>query len=161
MPPVGSGGLRLLTAALALLLALQLTGCASPAPRTSARGEEVALFALGLLDTGYRFGGKNPEAGVDCSGMVSYVYRQAVGHSLTGSAAEMARRGRAVPVAAARAGDLLFFNTRQQPRSHVAIYLGDGRFVHAPSSASGRVRTDALVSGYFSTRFETARAYFD
>jgi len=123
-------------------------------------GNEVALYALSLLETGYRFGGKNPEAGLDCSGMVSFVYRQATGLKLTGSAADMARLGRPIEATELKPGDLVFFNTRGRPYSHVGIYIGDDRFVHAPST-SGTVRTDSLKSGWFAARFEAARTYFD
>lgn len=141
---------------------LLLAACAgTPPPRPVApQSAEVALFALGLLDTGYRFGGKNPEAGLDCSGMVSYVYRESVGLRLAGSAADLARRGQAVALEHAVPGDLLFFNTLGRPRSHVAIYLGERRFVHAPSSR-GRVRIDSLDTPYFATRFEEARRYLE
>lgn len=143
------------------MMALLLAACGgSVAPRQAAGGEEVALFALGLLDTGYRFGGKNPEAGVDCSGMVSYVFERAAGRTLRGSAADMARGGRSVSLTDARAGDLLFFNTRDRPASHVGIYLGDGRFVHAPAT-KGQVRIDRLDNPYFAARFEGARSYLD
>jgi len=118
------------------------------------------MFALGLLDTGYRFGGKNPEAGLDCSGMVSYVYGNAAGIRLAGSAADIALRGRPVPLSELRPGDLVFFNTLNRSHSHVGIYVGDGRFVHAPAS-QGRVRTDPLTQGWFAGRFEEARTYFD
>jgi cell wall-associated NlpC family hydrolase len=124
------------------------------------RSHEVALFALGLVDTGYRFGGKNPEAGLDCSGMVSYVFENAAGVRLSGSAAELARLGRPVNGDGLRPGDLVFFNTRNKPRSHVGIYIGDGRFIHAPNT-NGKVRTDSLTTGWFATRFEEARTYFD
>lgn len=124
------------------------------------RAHEVAMFALGLMDTGYRFGGKNPDAGFDCSGMVSYVFENAVGLRLAGSAAEIAKQGRPVNGEGLRPGDLVFFNTRNQPYSHVGIYVGNGRFVHAPSS-NGKVRIDSLTSGWFATRFEEARTYFD
>lgn len=131
------------------------------APRAAdPRAHEVVMFALGLMDTGYRFGGKNPEAGFDCSGMVSYVFEKAVGLRLSGSAADMAKLGRPVNGDGLRPGDLVFFNTRNKPRSHVGIYIGAGRFIHAPNS-NGRVRTDSLVSGWFATRFEEARTYFD
>lgn len=157
-----------------LVLLLTVAGCSSlpPAPPPSpavraeaappadARSHDVVMFALGLLDTGYRFGGKNPEAGLDCSGMVSYVFDRATGLRLSGSAADMARLGRPVNGEGLRPGDLVFFNTRNKPRSHVGIYIGDGRFVHAPNS-NGRIRTDSLVSGWFATRFEEARTYFD
>lgn len=124
------------------------------------RGHEIALFALGLVDTGYRFGGKNPEAGLDCSGMVSHVFEQAAGLRVSGSAADIAKQGRPVNGAGLRPGDLVFFNTRNRPRSHVGIYIGDGRFIHAPNT-NGKVRTDSLTTGWFATRFEEGRTYFD
>ena len=126
----------------------------------SARGHEVTLFAMGLIDTGYRFGGKNPEAGLDCSGMVSYLYDKAAGMRLTGSAADIAQRGRPIQRSRLRPGDLVFFNTRNASFSHVGVYIGDDRFVHAPS-ANGRVRIEKMSTPYFSQRFEAARAYFD
>lgn len=130
-------------------------------PAVSDKGNEVALFALGLIDTGYRFGGKNPEAGLDCSGMVAYIFDRAAGLRVSGSAADIARQGRPVDKASLVAGDLVFFNTSNRRFSHVGIYIGDGRFVHAPSAASGRVRIDRLSSNYFGPRFEAARTYFD
>lgn len=158
---------------LALLLALAACGhfaAPSPAPAASAarplppsadpRAGDIVIFALGLVDTGYRFGGKNPEAGLDCSGMVSYVFENAAGLQMSGSAAEIARRGRPVDRDSLRPGDLVFFNTRNRAYSHVGIYIGDDRFIHAPSS-NGKVRTDSLTRGWFATRFEEARTYFD
>ena len=138
------------------------TASESEAARSHASplGREVALYAMGLIDTGYRFGGKNPEAGLDCSGMVSYVFRQAVGLKVTGSAADIARRGRPVSRRNLHPGDLVFFNTRNAPFSHVGIYIGDDRFIHAPSSR-GRVRIDAMSARYYAQRFSAARAYFD
>ncbi|MBS1159023.1 MAG: hypothetical protein H6R15_1442 [Proteobacteria bacterium] len=158
----------------AVLIALLLAACGSQVPRRSAstetitqaplpvseKGNEVALFALGLIDTGYRFGGKNPEAGLDCSGMVSYVYGQALGLKVQGSAADLARRGRPIERHLLRPGDLVFFNTRQRSFSHVGIYLGDARFVHAPST-NGRVRIDRLSDTYYAQRFEAARSFVD
>ena len=129
-------------------------------PASSPKGNDVVLFALSLLDTGYRFGGKNPEAGLDCSGMVSYIYGRAAGLRVSGSAADIARRGRPVERAGLRPGDLVFFNTRNAAFSHVGVYIGDDRFIHAPSS-NGRVRIDQLGAHYFAQRFETARSYFD
>jgi len=126
----------------------------------TAQGREVVIYALGLADTGYRFGGKNPDAGLDCSGMVSYVYRKAASFNLTGSAADMSRRGRRVDINHLRLGDLVFFNTTGRSHSHVGIYIGGGRFVHAPSSG-GKVRIDSLFKGWFAKRFEEVRTYFD
>jgi cell wall-associated NlpC family hydrolase len=159
---------------LCLLLGLLLGACGSTPKRPaggvdaqqaarpdSGKGQEVALFSLGLLDTGYRFGGKNPAAGLDCSGMAAYVLGQSAGVTLSGSAAHIAKQGRKLAPDELRAGDLVFFNTRGGPYTHVGIYLGDGRFIHAPSSASGKVRLDSLREGYFAERFTEARAYFD
>lgn len=123
------------------------------------QGREVVIFSLSLLDVGYRFGGKNPEAGLDCSGMVAYVFNHAIGYRIGGSAADIAKRGKSVPVDQLRPGDLVFFNTLNRPFSHVGIYIGNGQFIHAPSS-NGRVRTDSLNSGYFASRFEAVRRYF-
>jgi cell wall-associated NlpC family hydrolase len=131
-----------------------------PRPEISDRAREVVIFALGLIDTGYRFGGKNPEAGLDCSGMVSYVFSHAAGIRLTGSAADIARAGRPVSPDELRPGDLVFFNTLHRRYSHVGIYIGDGRFIHAPSS-QGRVRTDDLSNSWFASRFEEARSYLN
>ena len=153
-----------------LLLLLAACGSVPPAQRSSANlppraeysetGHEVTLFALGLIDTGYRFGGKNPEAGLDCSGMVSYIFSQAAGLKLEGSAADIARRGRAIGRDQLRPGDLVFFNTRNAPFTHVGIYIGDDRFIHAPST-NGRVRIDPLNARYYAQRFNAARTYFD
>lgn len=118
------------------------------------------MHALMLMQTGYQFGGKNPEAGLDCSGLVTYVYRTAAGISLAGNASALAREGRDVAIDQLRAGDLVFFNTLGRPYSHVGIYLGKGEFVHAPSSRS-RVRVDNLASQYWSQRFELARTLLD
>ncbi len=129
-------------------------------PEFSEKGHEVTLFALGLIDTGYRFGGKNPEAGLDCSGMVSYIYNKVAGLKVSGSAADIARKGRQIERSSLRPGDLVFFNTRNAPFSHVGVYIGDNRFVHAPSS-NGRVRIDQMTARYYAQRFEAARSYFD
>ncbi len=155
------------------LMALLVAACSSPTPRpvsywenisqplaVSEKGNEVALYALGLIDTGYRFGGKNPEAGLDCSGMVSFIYGRAAGVTVKGSAADIARNSRPIEPESLRPGDLVFFNTRNRPFSHVGIYLGDARFVHAPSS-NGRVRIDRLNDRYYAQRFEAARTFFD
>ena len=157
-----------------LLAALLLAGCGGlggsggTRPDTtagqdlepSAQGREVVMYALGLIGTDYRFGGKNPEAGLDCSGMVSYIYGRAAQVQVSGSAADIARKGRPVSSQSLRPGDLVFFNTLNRPRSHVGIYIGDQRFVHAPSS-NGQVRIERMDNRYFATRFEEARTYFD
>ena len=154
---------------LACCTALLLAGCGSTpslperAPERSPiseRRQEVAIFALGLIDIGYRFGGKNPEAGLDCSGMVSYIFGKAASLKVSGSAADIARAGRPVERASLRPGDLVFFNTGNASFSHVGVYIGDDRFIHAPST-NGKVRIDQMGARYYAQRFEAARSYFD
>jgi len=153
-------------------LTLSLAGCSSlpPSSRTTTdhvinrqldpKAEEAVLYSLGLLDTGYRFGGRNPEAGLDCSGMVIYIYNQVASMNLSGSAADLAKRGHAVDKRDLLPGDLVFFNTSGRSFSHVGLYIGDNRFIHAPST-NGKVRIERLDSSYFSSRFEVARTLFD
>lgn len=165
--PLIAAGAALALASCGMLATAPGTPPAPPAKSAAAarqpgKAEEVAMFALGLVASRYRFGGKNPEAGFDCSGMVSYVFDKAVGVHLGGSAADMAAHGRAIGAAELRPGDLVFFNTLDRPRSHVGIYVGDGRFVHAPSSRGpARVRLDSLRDGWYASRFEEARSYLD
>jgi cell wall-associated NlpC family hydrolase len=154
------------------LLTLFLAACGhldgwrdTPLPPEAARpaspeGREVVLYALSLIGTDYRFGGKNPEAGLDCSGMVRYIYEQAAHRQVHGSAADIARQGRDIRLSELRPGDLVFFNTLNRPYSHVGIYIGEQRFIHAPSR-NGQVRIDRLDSGYFASRLEAARSYFE
>lgn len=115
-------------------------------------GREVVMYALGLLDVGYQFGGKNPEAGLDCSGMVRFIYKEAVGLNLPHNAAEIAKKAKSVSRGELRGGDLVFFNTRGFAFSHVGIYLGDDKFIHAPSS-KGRIRVESLSNPYYAQRF--------
>lgn len=129
----------------------------SPAPDSAV---DVVMLALSLRDTGYRFGGKNPEAGLDCSGFVTYVFRNAAGRELNGNAAALARQGHEVARDQLQPGDLVFFNTLGHSFSHVGIYIGNGDFIHAPNSR-GVVRIDKLTNPYYATHFETARALLD
>jgi cell wall-associated NlpC family hydrolase len=154
---------------LALLAPTLLASCAGLPPTTQtqpatllarAQSREVVMYALGLIGADYRFGGRNPEAGLDCSGMVSYIYEQAVGLKLPHNAALIARLGREIEVSALQPGDLVFFNTLDRPFSHVGIYVGDGRFVHAPAR-DGKVKISSLKSGYYAKRLEAARSFFD
>lgn len=157
---------RMLGHIAAIAFAVIVAGCGSVPSKQQTmsidtRGSDVVVFALGMLETNYRFGGKNPEVGFDCSGMVNYVYEKAVGMPLGASAAEIAHKGRQVALGDMRPGDLVFFNTNGRPYSHVGIFIGDDRFVHAPSTSTGKVRTDSLRNGWFAKRFEEARTYFD
>jgi hypothetical protein len=118
--------------------------------------QEMLDTALSYLGVPYRFGGASPRTGFDCSGLVNHVFRQAFGLSLPRTAREIARNGAAVARGELLPGDLVFFNTRGFSNSHVGIYLGDSKFVHAPN-ARGRVRIDDLDDTYYRTRFNGAR----
>jgi len=158
----------------ALCLLALLVSCGSPAPQRSPaasrvsqyappsreQAREVVMYALGLMDIDYRFGGKNPESGLDCSGMVRYIYRNALGVDLPPSAAGIAQIGREIEAARLAPGDLVFFNTTGKPFSHVGIYLGNDRFIHAPSS-NGKIKVSSLKTTYYAKRLEAARTLFD
>ena len=126
---------------------------------TSNKGNEVVLFATNLLDIRYKAGGKTPETGFDCSGLVGYVYQNVLKMKVSGSAADIAKQGKAINRSDLQPGDLVFFNTMNKPFSHVGIFIGDERFIHAPST-NGRVRIDQMKTGYFAERYHAAHAYF-
>lgn len=128
--------------------------------QASGDGREVVMYALGLLDVGYKFGGSNPEAGLDCSGMAAFIYRNAVNVRLPHNARQIADSTRPVDPKRMRAGDMVFFNTMNRPYSHMGIYIGDGKFIHAPRTNSA-IRVDSLSTGYFAARLEGARTVFD
>lgn len=115
------------------------------------------LKAMSLLGTPYRLGGNRPEQGLDCSGFVRHVYREASDITLPRTARDMSRAGRAIERDELRPGDLVFFNTRNRPFSHVGIYAGNGEFVHASSRAVRRVTVSRLTDRYWSSRFNGAR----
>jgi cell wall-associated NlpC family hydrolase len=143
-----------------------LAGCASrpppvdrpptPPPRTGSAEpvSEVAFMALALVGSPYASGGASPEVGFDCSGLVAYVYARALRRELPRNTFDLARTGAAV--SEPQPGDLLFYNTQQRPFSHVGIYLGESRFVHAPSSG-GAVRIEDMRLAYWAKRFDGAR----
>ncbi|MDR0715880.1 MAG: C40 family peptidase [Azoarcus sp.] len=156
----------------ALLACAALAACFTPRPGTeqaaspaaaryfvldhAQQRQEIVLYALGLLGAGYRFGGRNPAAGLDCSGMVSYVVEQVSGLRLPHHAASIARQTRPIARGELTAGDLVFFNTQGRSHSHMGIYIGDGRFIHAPSSR-GKVRLERLDNRYFAQRLDGLR----
>ena len=113
-----------------------------------------AMHALGLVGTPYRYGGESESTGVDCSAFVKMVYAK-VGIQLPRTAKEIVNESYRIPVRDIRAGDLLFFNTRGVPYSHVGISLGGGYFIHAPRTGT-LVRIDAIEEPYWRRRFEGA-----
>lgn len=132
---------------------------AAGARADSARRHDVVLQALAMLDRNYTYGGKRLHTGFDCSGLVSFVYRESAGLRLGGSSADMARLARPVPREQVQPGDLAFFNTLGPAFSHVGIYVGEDRFIHAENEKTG-VKTSSLRSRYWAQRFEGFRTLF-
>ena len=118
--------------------------------------QDVAQFALGLIGVEYRYGGETPERGLDCSGLIRYVFQQVTGVTLPRTAKEMSRIGTRVELADLRVGDLVFFNTRRFAFSHVGLYLGDDQFIHAPRRGR-EVEITTISSAYWQTHFDGAR----
>ena len=117
------------------------------------------MQAVAMLDRGYTYGGKKMHTGFDCSGLVSFVYKESAGIALKGSAAQMAEVAKSIEPSQAHPGDLVFFNTLGSAFSHVGIYIGDGKFVHAANERTG-VKTERLANSYWSQRFEGYRTVF-
>jgi len=145
-----------------LILALPI-GCATVPPEAphdtgpmSEQRAEALLQTLLALGVDYRYGGKSPESGFDCSGLVAHVFREAYGIELPHNARAQSRLGMRVSLSELRAGDLVFYNTLNRPYSHVGIYLGDGRFVHAPKTGA-QVRVESIRGRYWMRRFDGAR----
>ena len=143
------------------LLALLLSACSSapvarvdPSPAPSA---QAASFAMKMVGKPYRYGGAAPSHGFDCSGLVQFSYRQA-GLSVPRSTEQQLRVSRSVSRSSLRKGDLVFFDQDGKKKSHVGIYLGDGRFVHAPSSGK-QVRVDRLDARYWKTHLSDVRRF--
>ncbi|TWG86673.1 cell wall-associated NlpC family hydrolase [Cupriavidus gilardii J11] len=121
---------------------------------------DLVMNALGLIGVRYRFGGNTPESGLDCSGFVRYVFNDTFGFMLPRRSVEMSRVGTTVAEHELRPGDLVFFNTMRRTFSHVGIYIGDNKFVHAPSTGS-KIRVDDMRSSYWVTRYNGARRIDD
>lgn len=164
--PLTRAGLPLLCAA-----ALLLAACASsPPPRhgslprapgkpmtdPSAGLEEISIQAMSLVGTPYRYGGNTPDAGFDCSGLVRYVVARAANVNLPRTTEAMGTRGSSLDRSEVASGDLVFFNTTGRANSHVGIYVGQNRFVHAPSSG-GTVRLEDMGKPYWASRYNGAR----
>jgi cell wall-associated NlpC family hydrolase len=123
---------------------------------TSVGTEDISIAALGLVDVPYRYGGNTPKGGFDCSGLIVYVYNKAVGIKLPRTIQLMSGQGKSIDDQSPAPGDLVFFNTTGEKYSHAGIYVGQGRFVHAPS-AGGTVRLDYITSPYWAAKFTEAR----
>ncbi len=147
------------------LVAALLGGCstapgvrASHSPHASLSGDQassIAIHALGLVGTPYRYGGNTPAGGFDCSGLIGYVYRSEVGTPPPRTVAQLDGWGAPVAGSELRTGDLVLFGRGGRP-THAGIYVGGGRFVHAPSTG-GEVRLDVLGSGYWARQNQQFR----
>jgi cell wall-associated NlpC family hydrolase len=153
---LAAGGAAPVSAADATPAESFLSTARSAMQRAWTGSQDLALFALGMIGIDYRWGGANPETGFDCSGLVHYVFQQVTGISLPRTSKDMSKLGHAVDVADLAVGDLVFFDTRRFRYSHVGIYLGDGRFIHAPS-AGGSVEVVRLSESYWQRKFNGAR----
>lgn len=153
--------MRALSCSLLLAATVALVGCSTPpTPSPTAPGawptqrsaaptlsdeqaHGIAIHALGLVGTPYRYGGNTPDSGFDCSGLIGYVYKNSAGVAPPRTVAQLAGFGQRVDAGQLRTGDLVVFGT-----SHAGIYVGAGRFVHAPSTG-GTVRMDSLQSRHW------------
>ena len=126
------------------------------APDNPAATNAVLMRAISLVGTPYRYGGNSPAGGFDCSGLVNYVYQDSVALKLPRSSRELAEfQGPRIAPRQLSAADLVFFGN-DGGVSHVGIYVGEGRFVHAPSTG-GTVRLDHLDGPYWRDHYSGAR----
>lgn len=142
----------------ALMLATDFNRMVSPKAEAGGEGKMKTLLqsAMALIGTPYRWGGTSPDSGFDCSGLVGYVFRNALGIELPRVSREMAKRGRLIDDRDALAeGDLVFFGKRGRV-DHVGIYVGGGQFVHAPRTGKD-VMVSRMDTGYWSNKFMSAR----
>lgn len=118
--------------------------------------EEISMQAMGLVGVPYRWGGNSPTAGFDCSGLVRYVVARAANVLLPRTTADMSHEGVSISPSDIAPGDLIFFDTDGRAHSHVGIYVGDYRFVNAPSTG-GTVRIDYVTNPYWARHFDGIR----
>ena len=157
-----------------LLLCLALAGCGGPdavrsspppppsrdwsgvQPNDPAAANAVLIRAIGLVGTPYRYGGNTPDTGFDCSGLVNYVFRDMLDLRLPRTSRELAAiQGPKIAPDRLATADLVFFGSGGNV-SHVGIYVGEGRFVHAPSTG-GTVRLDRLDGAYWRDHYTGAK----
>jgi hypothetical protein len=118
--------------------------------------EEISIEAMSLVGVPYRWGGNTPDSGFDCSGLVDYVVRRAASVNLPRTTEQMGGVGSTINPDEIAPGDLIFFNTTGRTHSHVGIYVGQYRFVNAPSTG-GTVRIDYVTNPYWAKRFDGIR----
>lgn len=124
------------------------------------RASNLVTRAVDFLGTRYQRGGNNVEQGLDCSGLVRLVFKDAADVELPRTAAEISRAGEKIDASELQPGDLVFYNTLKRGFSHVGIYLGDNKFIHSPSKG-GQVRIESMELSYWKKRFNGARRIND
>lgn len=129
---------------------------AAPAVRTGDDASDLIMNAMGLLGVAYHFGGNSPTNGLDCSGFMQYIFRRSMGVTLPRSSRQMATVGEVVSRAALQPGDLIFFSPGGGGISHVGMYIGNGRMIHAPRTGKN-IEITSIEQGYWSKAFVTAR----
>jgi cell wall-associated NlpC family hydrolase len=130
---------------------------ASSMSSTVVDGTETLIDnAMQLIGVRYRWGGNTPQSGLDCSGFVRYVFNDTFGFLLPRKSAQMSKVGMEVGKEELRPGDLVFFNTMRHAFSHVGIYVGDNKFIHAPSRGKS-IRVDDMTKVYWEKRYNGAR----
>jgi murein DD-endopeptidase len=153
---------RALAAGAPLVAALLLAACAAPPQRAAPppdTGAVMATLAVSLVGTPYQFGGADA-AGFDCSGLALYVHAR-VGLAIPRTASEQRHAAHPVPLAALAPGDLIFFRIRSRHVDHVGIYVGGGRFVHAPRAGGTVAYGQLAAGGYYRTRATGAGRFWD
>lgn len=123
-----------------------------------APAQDMLLQAMSLIGVKYKWGGATPEAGLDCSGFVRYVFQNSMNIALPHNALAMAQSGSRINKEELKPGDLVFFNTLGRTFSHVGIYMGDNRFIHSPRAGKS-VEITNISQSYWSSRFTGARRY--
>ncbi len=145
-----------------LLLSMLLGACGSKPYRPTSQSlerQEVIEAARSMLGVPYRYGGSSPSHGFDCSGLVQYAHSQA-GIEVPRTTGEQYRAALPIRRQALRPGDLVFFRTHKQRFvSHVGIYLGNGKFIHAPSSGK-QVSIASLKDDYWRKRYTSGGRMF-
>jgi cell wall-associated NlpC family hydrolase len=126
------------------------------ATQVANKAADLVLNALNLIGVNYRYGGNTPSSGLDCSGFVRYVYKNTFDLILPRRSVEISKIGEKVNQADLKPGDLVFFNTMHTAFSHVGIYIGNNKFVHAPATGK-KIRIDNMKAAYWTKRYNGAR----
>lgn len=122
----------------------------------SNKASKLVVDAMGFLGVPYRRGGNSAETGFDCSGFVRAIYEQSIGLILPRRAEQQAAATQNIARGDLQPGDLVFFNTMRRAFSHVGIYVGEGKFIHAPKPGA-EVRVENMSVSYWNRRFDGAR----